>query len=175
MNVQTTKSFLKKLLDSALWIAAIVVVGLALWPKDSGPEPGSPSAHFELPIVGSTETFSHSGARKRPLLIKAFASWCSACKRSASSLPALAEAARKGKLDVVAVSVDDKAQKALAAKKNWPIRVPVLHDENGRFKEAYDIVSLPTFILINSDGQVADVKTGSPGASDLRRWLNPDG
>jgi thiol-disulfide isomerase/thioredoxin len=171
---EAVKAFLSRLLDRLLWIAAIAIVIIALWPKDSGPMVGARGAPFSAPLVGTGETFEYSGKSERPLLIEAFASWCGACRRSSPLLESVGEAAREGKLDVIAISVDDEAQAALSAKRQWPITLPVAHDRDGSFQRAYDVRVLPTFILLNRDGSVAHVAAGPPGASDLRRWLNPD-
>jgi thiol-disulfide isomerase/thioredoxin len=162
---------MKRLLDAALWLAALGVLAFALWPRSSGPTVGTPGAPFALPVLGASAPFEHSGARERPLLIEVFASWCSACQRSSSVLDALGEAADGKKLDVVAVSVDDDASAASAAQRSWPIRVPVLHDERGAFQRAYGVSVLPTYILLGADGRVLETTAGAPGASDIRRWL----
>ncbi len=165
------KQQLEKLGDVVLWGGVLVIVVMVLWPRSSGPEAGGVAASFDLPVVGSTGRFTHAGQRDRPLLIEVFASWCTACRRSSGNLEALAEAADSGRLDVVAVSVDDTEQAALSAKRSWPIPVPVLFDEAGSFQRKYDVRVLPTFILIDRQGKVVEVQSGPPGPSDLRRWL----
>jgi thiol-disulfide isomerase/thioredoxin len=168
------KKILSRVLDAALWGAAIVIVTLALWPRDSGPQVGGRGKPFSAPLVSSEGRFEYAGSSDKPLLIEAFASWCGACRRSAGYLGPVGEAAREGRLSVIAVSVDDEASDAAVAMKTWPITIPVAHDSDGSFQRAYDVRVLPTFILIHPDGSVARVTTGPPGAADLRAFLNPE-
>ncbi len=159
-------------LDALLWAAVIASLTFALWPRDSGPPEGALAPSFELPVVTGEGTFLHEGTRERPLLIEAFASWCGACRRDRHVLDSVHEATLRGRLDAIAISLDDDAANAREAARSWPIRVPVLHDADGRFARKYQVDVLPTYILIGTDGRVSHVRSGTAGASDLRTWLN---
>lgn len=166
------KSRLSKVLDGALWLGATLIIVAALWPKQSGPGTGTTGAAFSLPLVGESGNFVYAQPRDKPLLIEAFASWCGSCRRSAGILSSVHEAEAAGKLDIVAVSVDDDPSAALQAKRTWPIPVTVAHDSQGDFQRSYDVSLLPTFILLDTEGKVSRVTSGVPGASDVRHWLN---
>jgi thiol-disulfide isomerase/thioredoxin len=170
---QGARKIISRIIDIALWLAVLGVLSLALFPKKSGPEIGRDAVAHVLPVVGDASASSRTipGKLERPLLIEAFASWCGACQRTSGILSDLKGAQDEGKLDVVAVSVDDNIQKALSAKNGWQIPVDVLHDESGKFARDYRVDVLPTFILVGVDGTVKRVTSGSPGASDIRAWL----
>lgn len=87
-------------------------------------------------------------------------------------LDSVREAALRGRLDVVAVSLDDDAADAQEAARTWPIQVPVLHDVRGQFARKYQVDVLPTYILVDTEGRVSHVRSGTAGASDLRTWLH---
>ena len=170
---QKARSKLSRLIDAVLFIAILGVLVLALFPRKSGPSVGEPAAVLTLNTVGATEKSQTLAAElQRPLLIEAFASWCGACRRNAGLLGDLSDAQKQGRLDVVAVSVDESPEQALAAKQSWPITVDVLHDASGEFSRAYQVDVLPTYILIGTDGRVKRVTSGNPGATDIRAWLN---
>ena len=167
------RSAISKILDGVLWLAVLGVLALALFPKNSGPGVGQPATALTLQVIGETaEPRAVPGDLERPLLIEAFASWCGACRRNAGLLTDLQSAQDEGLLDVVAISVDDRAEKALLAKKSWPITVDVLHDGSGTFAREYKVDVLPTYILVGVDGKVKRVTSGTPGASDIRAWVN---
>ncbi len=164
-----------RVIDIALWAAVLGVLVLAVLPKKSGPNVGQPATEMSLPVVGTeNQTVTIPGNGERPMLIEAFASWCGACRRNAGLLSDLSAARDEGRLDVVAVSVDDHPSQALSAKKKWPIPVDVLHDAEGKFSRNYRVDVLPTYILIGTDGKVKRVTSGSPGASDIRAWLSAE-
>jgi thiol-disulfide isomerase/thioredoxin len=166
------KGPLSRFLDALLWITVIGVLFFAFIPRKSGPALGPAVSISALPLVGATgETRSIPGELKRPLLIEAFASWCGACRRQSGLMSDLASAQDQGQLDVIAVSVDQNVQKALHAKKSWPIPVDVVHDARGEFSQKYRVEVLPTYILVGTDGLVKRVTAGVAGASDIRAWL----
>ncbi len=174
-------SFVRRATDIVIWLAVAAALVLAFMPRSSGPQEGKPAPAMELPVVGvqgrsaqfgeRPELRGVPGALERPLLIEAFASWCGACRRTSGTLEDLRPAQDAGKLDVLAISVDDNARKALQAKTSWPIKVDVLHDESGEFSRSYQVDVLPTYILIGTDGTVKRVTAGIAGASDVRAWL----
>lgn len=171
-NTSPLRRLFTKVIDIGLWVLVLGVVGLALMPSRSGPGVGKPAEAVEVRGVDGARARQHlPGELKKPLLIEAFASWCGACRRNARILDDLALAREEGRLDVIAVSVDDSPAQALLAKNAWPISVPVLHDSNGEFSSKYKVEVLPTYILVGTDGQVKRVTSGNPGASDIRAWL----
>src|SRR5690606_35610671 len=116
------KGPLARVIDGLLWVTVIGVLFFAFIPRKSGPSLGPAAVISALPIVGTVgESRAIPGALERPLLIEAFASWCGACRRQSGLMGDLAEAQEQGKLDVLAISVDRNAQKALQAKESWPI------------------------------------------------------
>lgn len=180
-------------MDRGFWALAILAIGYAVWPKSSGPGVGKPAPILELPVVahpvdvlsrgapgnatsevapGETHRLAADGTK--PLLIEAFASWCGACRNSNSHASALREAEARGRIDVVAVSVDDDIESARQARDSWPIPLRVLHDDSGQFSRRFGVRVLPTYILVRPDGVVEDVTVGTPGALALRKWLSSE-
>jgi len=151
------------------WLGALGMLAYGLKPRSSGPIPGA-----ELP---SLIVYDLEGAprrldtRGRPLLIEAFASWCGACRRSSSTLEAISALGAAHDLEVIAVSVDAKVENARAARDSWPIRATVYHDETGEFSDKLSIRILPTYILVDAEGRIQQVDSGSVGASTFRGWL----
>lgn len=161
----------RRLVDRLLFALLAGVIVFALWPKKSSLTLGELAPEVRLPLLGTQEPIELSSCGGRPLLIEAFASWCTACRRSNATLHALENAARSGAIDIVAVSVDDEPENAESAQKSWPIPVPVLHDTSGEFSRRYQIRTLPSYILLDADGRIRDVTIGIAGTTDIRRWL----
>jgi thiol-disulfide isomerase/thioredoxin len=154
----------------ALFFAAAVGLLMLLRGRPSGPDVGKPAAPFELSIVGSGEKFTLAQHRGKPLLVEVFAGWCSACRSAAPALAEAARAPRAREVGFLGVSLDDSEYAALRIKDNWGIPYDVALDD-GRFSKAYGIKLLPTFVLIDAEGQVRKVTTGAPRAAEIERWL----
>jgi thiol-disulfide isomerase/thioredoxin len=156
-----------------------LVVGALLYflrPAPSGPAAGGAAQDFTLPVLAGGEgpTFSLSEHNGKPVLIEVFASWCGACRRMSGTLEEVSAAKRSREVAFVGVSVDDDADAARDAAASWPIRYPVLH-ANREFSQAYSITALPTFILVDANGNVSEVATGMVRRGTLENWLEGAG
>lgn len=137
----------------------------------SGVAVGARMTPLELTTLsGETQKLAPKG---RPLLVAAFASWCGACRRSNTHLEALYEMGKDSPIDVAVVSVDESEQAAQSAVRSWPIHHPVFLDRDGEFSRTFAIEALPTYTLIDENGEVLDVHVGPAGAGTIRKWLNP--
>jgi peroxiredoxin len=156
--------------DYAIFGALALAGVMLLFARGSGPEVGVEAADFELPFVEGNGSFRLEDQRGKRVVLEVFASWCGSCRRIAPDLAALHR--ERGK-DVVfvAVSVDDSREKALAAKQQWGIPYPVLHDD-GSVAKSYGVRMLPTLLVIDEQGQIRHAVSGAPSRSKLERWLD---
>jgi len=156
--------------------ALYALLGLAaLWflRARGGPQAGAPAPAFDLPVVGAADSkptrASLAAHQGKPLLIEVFASWCGTCRRSAPELKR-AHAEYGDKLDFLGVSVDTAQEAAFLAKQQWGIPYAVAHDDTGAFARAYRIRVLPTFVLLDSQGRIAEVSAGMLSRGRLDEW-----
>lgn len=154
-----------------LVVIALLGVAMLVSRKPSGPPVGSAAREFDLPAVGGEGgRVRLSGLRGSPVVVEVFASWCSACRQAAPMLAEASRAERETPVRFVGISVDQSAETAANVKRSWDIPYTVLFDD-GSVASAYGINLLPTFVLIDAEGQVRRVESGVPRASTLERWL----
>lgn len=97
--------------------------------------------------------------RGRPVLVHYWATWCEPCKVDIAQIRELYAKYGPKKFAVVGIALDsNKAEltKFLTAK---PIPWPQLHESgglDGRLAEELGVLTLPTMILIDADGNVVD-------------------
>lgn len=152
-------------LETLVWIGAVGGLLFLLRPAASGPKVGTQLDVPRLTDLDSGERLVPK-APGRPLLVEVFASWCTACRRSAAMLSEF----KGGSLDFVMVSVDETIEGARSAREQWPITARVLHDSRGELHRKFDIHVLPTFVLLDESGVVVRVTNGAPGALDLHAY-----
>ena len=159
---------------SPRWLLLLVALGaVALWlgRRPSGPKSGTLASDFALPVVSNDEgTFRLSEQRGKPVLVEVFASWCAVCRRAAPTLSAASRARRAREVRFVGASVDESQGDARQVAREWDIQYPVLHDD-GRFSRSYGVTLLPTILLIDAEGMIRRVSSGSPSQNDLEKWL----
>jgi len=96
-----------------------------------------------------------SSRRGRPVVLNFWATWCDSCKEELPVLRELQARAADGRFELLAVSVDDDAAKAVppfAAK--YGVSLPILYADR-RTMDAYAVRMLPTTFLIAPDGTIA--------------------
>jgi thiol-disulfide isomerase/thioredoxin len=165
------KRFLTRFIDYALYAVIAVLLVRFVSRKFSGPKRGAVAAAIDLPTVGDTRgRFSLAEHRGNPVLIEVFASWCAACRRSAPAMIEAWSAAKDRGVTFVGVSLDTNAEDAQRIQREWGIPYQVALDD-GRMSKDYAIELLPTLILIDREGRVAHVSTGTPSAADVKGWL----
>ncbi len=111
----------------------------------------APATAFKTPTGDDTQIAKLAGT---PVLVNLWASWCAPCVKELPTLQAL-EAARKGKLTVIAVSQDMGPQSSvdafLASKKVG--RFAAYHDPDMALSSALGVQVMPTTILYDAAGK----------------------
>jgi peroxiredoxin len=100
------------------------------------------------------EDFKLSAARGKPVLLIFLTTWCPTCRSEIPHYKDIYETYGQRGLEVVGIDIEEpKNRVSQFAEKN---RIPykTLLDERGRVASAYDIVGIPTMVLINRDGKV---------------------
>jgi len=136
----------------------------------AAPGAGSdPPADFTLPDLDGQPVALNRFLGKKPVLLVFWATWCPECKAAIPEINAMATGPLAGKLQVLALDFRESREKVANAVKARGIRYPVLLDERGQVARAYDVVGIPTYVLIDRDGKVLYREHVLPG--DISRYL----
>ncbi len=124
-------------------------------------EAGVKAPRFTLPTM-TGDTFSLSEALKNgPVLLAFFKISCPVCQFAMPYVERIFQAAKGKPVTVVAVSQDD--QRATAAfLKEYRITMPVALDDTKSYpaSNAYGLTTVPTFFLVNPDGDIGIASIG---------------
>jgi thiol-disulfide isomerase/thioredoxin len=111
--------------------------------------------------------------RGKPVLLHFWATWCQHCRNEMPLLERTARAHGNG-LVVLGVNLAEKRRKVIAYVAETGITFPILLDPRGNAAAAYDVVSLPTTLLIDPMGRItAEIPMGSMTQEDLEARLRP--
>lgn len=107
--------------------------------------------------------------RKRgPVLLDFWATWCKPCHAAIPELDAWRAKYQSQGLTIVGVSVDGPRNysKVRPFVSRMNIRYPVVIDQDGRLQQLYQVVALPTAVLIDTAGTIVTARVGfRPGES----------
>jgi thiol-disulfide isomerase/thioredoxin len=125
------------------------------------------------PLFDGTR-FSPSDARGRPLLLLMWADWCPRGDPSCDVLRQYDQVSREYAGRAAFVSVDvgrkaDEARKILAAQ-GYEFRV-VVEEEDAQIDRAWGIQVVPTWVLLDRDGRVVEVRLGVQTVEQLHGLL----
>lgn len=146
---------------------AVFVGGAVVATRVAQQKPSSPSSESTplppLTVFRSGAPLPLYGKRDKPALLHLWATWCGPCREE---LPLILDYGRAGDVEVIAVSVDDDYR---AVQQYFGPKVPpeVAWDKNIVVEKAMGVRSLPTTIVLDTDGNVRGTLTGA------QDWRDP--
>ena len=142
---------MKKRLLAALCVCAAGTASAGLHPGDAAP----PSLGVEL--GGKGVKVAHSAGKVT--VVSFWASWCAPCRRELPLLEGL-QRAGWGRVQVVAVNIDERENFRPLARRLASLALKVTHDDGNRVQEAYGVKGIPHTVVIGRDGRVLLVVLG---------------
>jgi thiol-disulfide isomerase/thioredoxin len=97
-------------------------------------------------------------------MINFWASWCGPCRQEMPLLDELYNQYNAMGFTILGVNVEENSDKAIAMLKDTPVSFPVLFDSQSTVSKLYDVVAMPSTILVDRDGNVRYLHHGyKPG------------
>ncbi len=103
------------------------------------------------------KTFKLSAQRGKPVVIFFGTTWCPSCRAEIPSYSAIYEKYAKRGLEVIYVDINEPAEKVARFAKNFSFPYRVLLDRDGSVASDYNIVGVPTLVLIDKYGNVITI------------------
>lgn len=106
--------------------------------------------------------------RRGPVLLDFWATWCKPCQAAIPELRALHASYAPRGLTIIGVSVDGPRNhsKVRPFVQSKGIGYPIVIDQDGRLQQLYQVIALPTSVLIDTSGMVVAARVGfRPGES----------
>jgi thiol-disulfide isomerase/thioredoxin len=172
-----------------LAIGAIVTVSLVvrngggLQSASNAPDFAAISVGQSAPAFSVATTngpFDSSKVAGKPILLEAFATWCTHCQREVPALNAL-YAKYKDKANVVGVSASIYAMDSatpesqadvVAFMQKFGVHYPIAFDPNLDVAHKYLQGGFPTIVLVGGDGKILAIGSGEIEAKQLQKALD---
>lgn len=131
---------------------------------------GEDAPDFTLQSMDGKEV-KLSDFKGKKVYLKFWASWCGPCKKSMPELMELAAKEDRGFEILTVIAPGLQSEKTVDQFPKWFEEqgykdIPVLYDTQGTTFQAYQIRSIPTEYLIDSNGKIAKIQLGAISNAD---------
>ncbi len=116
-------------------------------------------------------TFTLSNYKGKGILLNFWASWCEPCEREMPYMNELYETYHEKGVEILALNADETPLVIDAFIQKYDLKFPILQDKGQKILRLYNVQPLPTTVLINKDGQVVQVVTGTQTKQDIEELL----
>ncbi len=128
-------------------------------PISIGPELGERAPDFTLTTIDGKAT-SLSQFRGKIVMVNFWQSSCPACAEETPYIQAVFNVWPSDKLEILAVSVEERAVFVQTFLDSKGLTFPTLLDSDGAVHDIYRVSSFPTTFFINTDGIIKGIKSG---------------
>ena len=157
---------MKRFLLPVLAIAAIVSVSLAHQDDQAQPPVPRGKPAPDITVKGlDGKAVKLSSLRGKPVFLDFWATWCPPCRASLPHTQKLAKLNGK-KITVLAISNEDAATIKSFMKEN-KYSYPAYRDSDNSAGMKYKVQGIPTFVVIDSKGNLVDYLVGYGGDGPL--------
>jgi len=112
----------------------------------------------------SGENIRLSELRGEVVMINFWASWCGPCRQEMPLLDQLYTEYQPMGFTILGVNVEEDPTQAKALLEEIPVSFPVLFDTRSQVSKLYDVVAMPSTVLLDRDGNVRYLHHGyKPG------------
>ncbi len=108
----------------------------------------------------SGENLKLSEFRGEVVMINFWASWCGPCRQEMPLLDELYQRYHPMGFTILGVNVDQDREAALRLLKEIPVNFPILFDEDNKVSERYELMAMPSTVMVDRDGNMRFVHLG---------------
>ena len=157
--------------NTTLWarvlLCALAVAGLTFMPgagqaAEAAAETAvSAAPSFDL-VTLAGEAYSKESLKGRPALLMFWAPWCPVCRKELPVLGRFYQQEKPAQLRVISIGFADMRGNVEAYVKSHPetFVFPTAYDEDNWVSQAFKVTGTPTFVLLDSSGNVLMVHRG---------------
>ncbi len=125
---------------------------------------GRPAPQIHLPRVDESGQLDLAGLRGRVVLVYFWSVWCGACRMATPALERWHRTLEQRGLTIVGIAGDPLPEVRRAAQEA-SLPFPLVHDADSKVSTSYWIDAVPSFFLIDRQGQVVLARAGWDSAA----------
>ena len=140
-----------------IYIALFCLVSLAGPAATSGTIDLAP----DFALKGSSgQNLRLSELRGQVVMINFWASWCGPCRQEMPHLEALYQRYESLGFELLGINVEQDRRQADQMLRDIDVSFPILFDDGNEVSELYNVIAMPSTILIDRDGRIRHIHHG---------------
>lgn len=141
----------------------MLIVGCLSMSSVNAADTGGPAPIFSLPTT-SGRTVSLDDLKGNVVMVNFWATWCGPCRQEMPKLEALYERYHDLGFTLLGVNVEKDSSGVAKFLKQTPVSFKILLDKDNKVSQLYNVVAMPSTVLIDRKGNVRYVHHGyQPG------------
>ncbi len=114
----------------------------------------------EFNLQGQNKIIQLSSYKGKIIYLDFWASWCVPCRQSFPFMNKMQKKYADKGLEIIAINLDEDIEKARQFLKMIPAAFTIAYDPEGKASRAYKVSVVPTFYLLNRQGNIVYKHTG---------------
>lgn len=164
----------KRRLVMRMIILALIIVALIytlsmnfLNEKEDIVSIGDEAPNFMLKDMNGVE-FQLSDYKGKGVFLNFWATYCEPCKQEMPYMNNLFKEYQAEGVEILAINVGEPELRVNNFIEQYGLDFPILYDRGGTVTKLYDFIPLPTTFLIDENGQIVDIITGTLSEESIR-------
>jgi peroxiredoxin len=112
-----------------------------------------------------------SDYRGKGVFLNFWGTWCKPCEKEMPYINRQYEVYKNQGVEVIAVNVGEPELSVKKFAERFDLKFPIVIDQQDQVMNAYDIDPLPTTFLINKDGKIVKIITGTMTESMVQQYM----
>lgn len=98
-------------------------------------------------------------------------SWCGPCKTEMPFMENQSKEFEEKGVHILALNIKDTRLKAETFRDQYGLTFPIAQDKDESIRRAYNVIPLPTTVLIDPDGKIIDIITKGINEAEIRQAM----
>ena len=151
-------------------LAAAVIFAISTKDKVKVIKVGDEAPDFELvDLEGNKQRLSDY--RGEGVFLNFWGSWCGPCKTEMPFMEKLSKEFDGKGVHILALNLKDTKLKAETFRDQYGLTFPIARDTDESVRRAFNVLPLPTTILVNKDGIIEEIKSGGMSEDEIRSFM----
>lgn len=153
-----------------LLLLTAVIFTIATKDKEKVLAIGDQAPNFELvDLDGNKQRLSDY--KGQGVFLNFWGSWCGPCKTEMPFMESQSKEFEGKGVHILALNLKDTKLKAETFRDQYGLTFPIARDTDESVRRAYNVIPLPTTILINKDGIIEDIIPGGMDENRIRSYM----